>query len=182
MGEEALEVHQPGPPVRLTPELEHAAATVARRPDADGPGLGVEADLDGLDVLAQHATAASVRTNWPVSRTVSRGVVAELRSASGESEWVFPSPKRHGHPIAHVQKAAERLVKLSGVDFVPHDLRRTAASHMTSIGIPRLVVSKLLNHVEQGVTAVYDRHSYDSEKQDAATRWGYHLDRILSAE
>jgi integrase len=111
-----------------------------------------------------------------------QALLAELRAAAGESEWVFPSPKRHGHPIAHVQKAAERLAELSGVDFVPHDLRRTAASHMTSIGISRLVVSKILNHVEQGVTAVYDRHSYDSEKQDAATRWGYHLDRILSAE
>jgi hypothetical protein len=33
---------------------------------------------------------------------------------------------------------------------------------MTSIGISRLVVSK--NHVENSVAAIYDRHSYDKEK------------------
>jgi hypothetical protein len=36
------------------------------------------------------------------------------------------------------------------VDFRPHELRRTAASHMTSMGISRLTVAK---HVERGVTA-----------------------------
>jgi hypothetical protein len=66
------------------------------------------------------------------------------------------------------------------VDFVGHDLRRTAASHMTSIGIPRLVVSKILNHVESGITAVYDRHSYDQEKREALQRWADRLDEIMS--
>lgn len=63
--------------------------------------------------------------------------------------------------------AAQRLVTVSGVAFVPHDLRRTAASHMTSLGIPRFVVAQILNHVESGVTKVYDRHSYDAEKRQA---------------
>jgi hypothetical protein len=35
---------------------------------------------------------------------------------------------------------------------------------MAGMGIPRLVIAKILNHVEPGVTAVYDRHSYDNEK------------------
>jgi len=43
---------------------------------------------------------------------------------------------------------------------------------MTSMGVSRLVVSKILNHVESGVTAVYYRHSYDEEKREALTRWG----------
>jgi hypothetical protein len=50
--------------------------------------------------------------------------------------------------------------------------RRTAASHMTSMGIPCLVVGKILNHVEPGVTKVYDRHSYDAEKRQALDAWG----------
>jgi len=37
----------------------------------------------------------------------------------------------------------------------------------TGIGIPRSTVSKILNHVEPGVTAVYDRYSYDKEKREA---------------
>jgi hypothetical protein len=43
---------------------------------------------------------------------------------------------------------------------------------MTSLGVPRLVVAKILNHAEPGVTKVYDRHSYDSEKRQALNVWG----------
>ena len=62
---------------------------------------------------------------------------------------------------------------------MPHDLRRTAASFMTSMGISRLVVSKILNHVESGITAVYDRHSYDAEKRQALEAWGQRVQGIL---
>jgi len=53
------------------------------------------------------------------------------------------------------------------------------ALRAASGGIPRLTISKILNHVERGVTAVYDRHSYDPEKQAALTWWGAKLDAIL---
>lgn len=36
---------------------------------------------------------------------------------------------------------------------------------MTSNGVPRLVIAKILNHKDSAVTAVYDRHSYDNEKK-----------------
>jgi hypothetical protein len=44
------------------------------------------------------------------------------------------------------------------------------------MGIPRLVIGKILNQVEQGITKVYDRHSYDKEKQEALNAWAanYH--------
>jgi hypothetical protein len=38
----------------------------------------------------------------------------------------------------------------------------------------------VLNHVETGVTAIYDRHSYDPEKQAALAWWGTKLDAIIS--
>lgn len=66
--------------------------------------------------------------------------------------------------------------------FTPHDLRRTAASCMTGIGVPRLTVGKILNHVERGVTAIYDRHSYDLEKREALDRWGAHMEKIITGE
>ncbi len=47
----------------------------------------------------------------------------------------------------------------------PHDLRRTAASMMTSMGVSRIVLGHILNHAERGVTAIYDRYSYDVEKR-----------------
>lgn len=63
-----------------------------------------------------------------------------------------------------------------------HDLRRTAASYMASMGIQRLVISKILNHVESGVTAVYERHSYDAEKRQALDTWAERLGVILKTK
>ena len=114
----------------------------------------------------------------PLSRQ-SHELLESLKPETGSAPWVFESPRKPGAHITAVQKAAERLSKLSEVEFVPHDLRRTAASHMTSMGISRLVVSKILNHVESGITAVYDRHSYDAEKVEALALWGDRLDEIL---
>ena len=51
---------------------------------------------------------------------------------------------------------------------------------MTSMGTPRLVVAKILNHVETDITAFYDRHSYDREKREALDAWAERLERIVS--
>jgi hypothetical protein len=50
----------------------------------------------------------------------------------------------------------------------------------TGMGIPRLTVSKILNHVEPGVTAVYDRYSYDKEKREALEVWNRRLQLMVS--
>jgi integrase len=102
--------------------------------------------------------------------------------ATASSLWVFPSPRRVQQPFHNVQKPAGQLMAMSGVVFVPHDLRRTAASHMTSMGIPRLVVAKILNHIEPGVTRVYDRHSYDAEKRQALEAWGRKVMALVTGE
>ena len=41
-------------------------------------------------------------------------------------------------------------------------------------------MSKLLNHLETGVTAIYDRYSYDPEKQQALAAWGAKINTILA--
>jgi integrase len=104
----------------------------------------------------------------------------EIRPLGEGSEWVFPGAGHSGHRVA-IHKAKARICRRSGISFVPHDLRRTAASHMTGMGIGRLVVSKLLNHVESGVTSVYDRHGYDAEKRTALDAWGARLEEIIGA-
>ena len=99
-----------------------------------------------------------------------------------DSPWVFPSPQTGGHINANAAaRALRRNRDIHQIEnFRPHDLRRTAASHMTSLGIPRLVVGKILNHAEPGVTAVYDRHSYDLEKREALEKWANRLAEIIS--
>jgi integrase len=109
----------------------------------------------------------------------SLALIEEIRPLGERSEWIFPGARGDGHRVA-IHKAHNRIRRRAGVSFVPHDLRRTAASHMTSMGISRLVVSKVLNHAEPGVTAVYDRHSYDGEKRAALDAWGNRVEEITT--
>jgi integrase len=124
--------------------------------------------------IAKNGMAHRVPLSAPVLR-----LLDEVHPLGKGSEWVFPGVDGEGHRVA-IHKAHNRIRRRSSVSFVPHDLRRTAASHMTSIGISRLVVSKVLNHVESGITAVYDRHSYDAEKRAALDAWGRRVEEILT--
>jgi integrase len=94
------------------------------------------------------------------------------------SQYIFPGP-RGGH-IENVQKSIQGIRATTGIRFRGHDLRRTAATQMTSMGIPRLTVKKILNHVEPGVTKIYDRYSYDKEKREALEAWSKHLTLLVS--
>jgi len=101
-----------------------------------------------------------------------------------DTVYVFPNPGGTV-PIRDdvVSKAVRRNESVFGLDhFTPHDLRRTAASQMASMGTPRLTIGKILNHVEPGVTAVYDRHSYDQEKRKALNAWARKLESIISGK
>ena len=136
--------------------------------DVDGSWWTIPAEL------AKNGLAHRV----PLSRHGARDPRALRKRAKGP--WVFPSPTTE-RPIENPQKAAERLRDRSKVpDLRLHDLRRTAASLMTGMGISRLTVKKILNHAERDVTAVYDRHSYDPEKRTALDAWGRRLDAIIN--
>ena len=77
------------------------------------------------------------------------------------------------------RQRSEASARLGLPDFRGHDLRRTAASRMASAGVQRLVIGKVLNHAERGVTAVYDRHTYDAEKRAALDSWARDLRAIV---
>ncbi|TLS77915.1 DUF4102 domain-containing protein [Mariprofundus erugo] len=122
--------------------------------------------------------------------------MALLERVKNGSPWVFPAENGNHLRGDSVSRATRRYLmrikkptesdpnaKLTKDDpewFTPHDFRRTAATNMTKLGYNRLTVSKVLNHVEGGVTAIYDRHSYDKEKRQALEAWGRKLDAILA--
>ena len=64
-------------------------------------------------------------------------------------------------------------------DWRLHDIRRTVATHLARLGTDRIVISKLLNHAEGGVTSIYDRHDRDNEKRAAMDAWGRRLAEIV---
>ena len=53
---------------------------------------------------------------------------------------------------------------------------------MRGLGVDRLVVSKLLNHAEAGITKTYDRYAADAEKAAAMERWAQKLREIISGK
>ncbi len=111
-------------------------------------------------------------------------LLQEIKEHSGESRWLFPGARGDGHitepAIDHALRNNFDVFEMD--HFVPHDLRRTAASQMTGSGVSRLTVSKILNHVDGGVTAVYDRHTYDAEKRQALGTWARKLESILTGQ
>lgn len=104
-------------------------------------------------------------------------ILDSLRSFAGS--WVFPG-RIAGEHLHNIELAIDRARAKHGLaPFTPHDLRRTAASLMTGLGIPRLTVKKILNHADPDVTAIYDRHSYDAEKRVALDAWGRRVESIV---
>jgi integrase len=103
------------------------------------------------------------------------------------SGYIFPSPAPRRSRSPHIRRSslshALSLNEYLGLPrWTPHDLRRTAASHMTSMGVSRLDVGKILNHSDKSITAIYDRNSYDREKTKAMESWARKLAGILSGK
>lgn len=111
-------------------------------------------------------------------------LLTKIEKTTGDTDYLFPS-SQGSKPIRDdaISKAVRRNESaLNIAHFTPHDLRRTVASQMASAGISRLVISKILNHVDSGVTAVYDRHSYDADKRKALNAWARQLEAITSGK
>jgi integrase len=142
----------------------------------------------GWWTIPAHKAKNKLPHRVPLS-PLAKEILKDIAAQSGASPYVFPTPfkkKRSNYEVTPLCETTlahairDNLAVLGLENVRPHDLRRTAASHMTSIGIPRLVVSKILNHAESGVTAVYDRHSYDAEKRKALNAWGKKITAIVN--
>jgi hypothetical protein len=52
---------------------------------------------------------------------------------------------------------------------------------MASGGVPRFIISRILNHsTQRDITGLYDRHGYDAEKRAATDFWGRQLTCVLA--
>jgi integrase len=65
--------------------------------------------------------------------------------------------------------------------FVIHDIRRSAATRMSEIGIPPFHIEAVLNHVSgtSSVAKIYNRNTFEAEKAQALTRWAEHVATIV---
>jgi integrase len=83
-------------------------------------------------------------------------------------------------------KEADEQLNLSKHSLSPwtlHDVRRSVATHLRDADVmgparvDRLVVSKILNHAEGGMTRIYDRYAADTEQRAALEAWALVIER-----
>lgn len=114
-------------------------------------------------------------------------VLADVKGI-GDAGLIFTTNGRS--PVQSFAKPRDRLaakmVELAGHEISPwgfHDLRRTCATGMASLGVPVRVTEAVLNHASGtggGIVGVYQRHDYATEKRDALNAWANHLIRITT--
>lgn len=72
---------------------------------------------------------------------------------------------------------------MQGVEnFTVHDFRRTARTHLASLGVDPIVAERCLNHRIKGVEGIYNRHQYLDERRKALTLWADKLVKLESKE
>lgn len=65
--------------------------------------------------------------------------------------------------------------------WTPHDLRRTATTHLGKMGVAPHVLDRLLNHEPAGITAKhYNAHSYGPEVARALEKWGAAVEKAVT--
>jgi integrase len=109
-----------------------------------------------------------------------------LHALTGATPWLFPNtelkaavcPKsttkqvgdrqRYAKPIMKNRSQDAHALELPGGRWVPHDLRRTAATMMVQLGVLPDVVEKCLNHTEPNkLKRIYQRASYEVPMREA---------------
>ncbi|RZP19574.1 MAG: site-specific integrase [Erythrobacter sp.] len=63
-----------------------------------------------------------------------------------------------------------------------HDIRRTGATNLQSLGVPVEVTESVLNHISgtrAGVAGIYNRYKYDAEKRTALDAWDEKLKSLI---
>lgn len=129
----------------------------------------------------------------------------ELHSLTGTTTWCYPADNKRdadGNPTTHVcVKSISKQVKdrqrttpmknrskatatllLSGGEWTPHDLRRTAATIMGERGVSGDIIERALNHTLDKLTRTYQKSDRWPELQDAWNRLGEHLQWVLAGK
>jgi integrase len=112
-------------------------------------------------------------------------VIARLRVLAGKSPYVFASRTAEAGHLATVQKSLGRVKSATGIEFRIHDIRRTVATKLGTLGVTDDVVSRVLSHSAGGGGAAITRRHYNLAQQVAPTRkalqaWNDHFDAIVT--
>lgn len=107
----------------------------------------------------------------PLSRQA-LAMFEELKGLASGSEWIFPSRSDLKQPIAKsTLNVAVRTLEHDVQDFVIHDFRRTASTHLHEAGFNSDWIEKALAHETKGIRGVYNRAQYAEQRREMLQWW-----------
>jgi len=96
------------------------------------------------------------------------------------SPLVFPSSKTGGR-LKGWTKLVAKLQRESSIDFRLHDLRRTARTLMSKLGVPEDIAELAIGHVRKDLVARYNKDDAWAGRRDAFTRVSDHVAALIGA-
>jgi integrase len=134
---------------------------------------------------------ARTKNNRPHDVPLSQAAVAILKShhARAGRDLVFGDEPRKAEPLgfqgwSHCKAVLDKQTSSIG-PWRLHDVRRTVATRMAELGVAPHIVEAVLNHVsghKAGVAGVYNRSSYATEKREALSFWGQHVEALTAGD
>ena len=101
----------------------------------------------------------------------------ELRSLACGSEYVLPSRGSLRKPVSRSSlNVAVRSLDFEIRDFVIHDFRRTASTHLHEAGFLSDWIEKALAHEQAGVRGVYNKAQYAEQRRKMLQWWADFVD------
>lgn len=177
--------------------LRLALLTGARAGEASGASI---AEIENLDqplnatwTIPADRSKNGIAHLVPLSSLAVETIRNGLAIRDANSRFLFPSPTNRDAPIAAhaLAVAMQRMTKSylaqthEQVSWrhnppCPHDLRRTAATKLASLGVAQEDISAVLNHVRRDITGrVYDLYNRRKEKYRALTLLSDHIAELL---
>ena len=159
----------------------------ARRPDEVFRARKREFDLES-GIWRQGDRNKSRREHSLPLSSLMKECIRNLFSATPDSEWLCPARLNHDIPISKgaPAQAIRRMVRDYagfGLDeFTPRDLRRTARTKLSELGMQNDVSRKIMNHALEGIDRVYDRYSYFDHMREALDKYSDEVNRIIEAD
>jgi integrase len=109
-------------------------------------------------------------------------VLERLRATAPGQPYAFPGPSPAAGAVRSIQRCMQRITRRSSVTFRFHDIRRTVATGLASLGTPDYIVDAVLGHTPQRLRRTYNRYQPVRETRVALAAWAAELERIVSGQ
>ena len=112
-------------------------------------------DIDfNNNTLTVADTKNHLNHTLPLSNFLFELLQSRYNANATNSKFVFSGNSKAGY-LVEPQEQIKAIVKMSGITFTIHDLRRTFITIAESIDIPAYTLKRLLNHKSQDITNSY---------------------------